>query len=147
MTDLRKAAEMALEALTRAHPISNSGKHLYAHSEAMAALSQALAEPANSTTGFVEPKASSHTEQEPVAWMYEWDGRINFTTTDQRFVEAAHPHFVKSTPLYTAPPKREWVGLTDEELEPMCDDWRIIFGPYVHDFAKAIEAKLKEKNT
>jgi hypothetical protein len=43
-------------------------------------------------------------------------------------------------------PKREWVGLTDEELEPMCDDWRIIFGPYVHDFAKAIEAKLKEKN-
>jgi hypothetical protein len=29
----------------------------------------------------------------------------------------------------------------------MCDDWRIIFGPYVHDFTKAIEAKLKEKNT
>jgi hypothetical protein len=45
------------------------------------------------------------------------------------------------------PPKREWVGLTDEDLEPMCDDWRIIFGPYVHDFTKAIEAKLKEKNT
>ena len=41
----------------------------------------------------------------------------------------------------------EWVGLTDEDLEPMCDDWRIVFGPYVHDFAKAIEAKLKEKNT
>ena len=41
----------------------------------------------------------------------------------------------------------EWVGLTDEDLEPMCDDWRIIFGPYVHDFSKAIEAKLKEKNT
>ena len=43
-------------------------------------------------------------------------------------------------------PKREWVGLTDEDLEPMCDDWRIVFGPYVHDFAKAIETKLKEKN-
>ena len=41
---------------------------------------------------------------------------------------------------------KEWVGLTDEDLEPMCDDWRIIFGPYVHDFSKAIEAKLKEKN-
>ena len=40
----------------------------------------------------------------------------------------------------------EWVGLTDEDLEPMCDDWRIVFGPYVYDFAKAIEAKLKEKN-
>ena len=42
--------------------------------------------------------------------------------------------------------KREWVGLTDEDLEPMCDDWRIVFGSYVHDFAKAIEAKLKERN-
>jgi hypothetical protein len=41
----------------------------------------------------------------------------------------------------------EWVGLTDEDLEPMCDDWRIVFGSYVHDFAKAIEAKIKEKNT
>jgi hypothetical protein len=47
----------------------------------------------------------------------------------------------------TAPPKREWVGLTDEDLEPMCDDWRIVFGPYVYDFARAIEATLKEKNT
>ena len=41
---------------------------------------------------------------------------------------------------------KEWVGLSDEDLEPMCDDWRIVFGGYVHDFAKAIEAKLKEKN-
>ena len=40
----------------------------------------------------------------------------------------------------------EWVGLTDEDLEPMCDDWRIVFGSYVHDFAKAIEAKIKERN-
>jgi hypothetical protein len=145
MTDLRKAAEMALEALTRAHPISNSGKHLYAHSEAMAALSQALAEPANSTTDFVEPKASSQPEQEPVAWMYEWDGRINFTTTDQRFVEAAHPHFVKSTPLYTAPPKREWVGLTDEEM--MRTNQRNANCSIIDSKLKrrTVEAKLKEK--
>jgi hypothetical protein len=119
MTDLRKAAEMALEALTRAHPISNSGKHLYAHSEAMAALIQALAEPANSTTDFVEPKTSSQTKQKPV----------DLARVGEVGVWG------------------KWVGLTDEDLEPMCDDWRIIFGPYVHDFAKAIEAKLKEKNT
>ena len=43
--------------------------------------------------------------------------------------------------------EREWVGLTDEDLKPLCDEWRIMYGGYVNDFAKAIEAKLKEKNT
>ena len=46
------------------------------------------------------------------------------------------------------PPKREWVGLTQEEFDAVV--------PYCHnefdlkefkDFACAIEAKLKEKNT
>ena len=43
----------------------------------------------------------------------------------------------------TAPPKREWVGLTDEEI-----DW--IFGlAYADDMEllRTIEAALKEKNT
>jgi hypothetical protein len=47
--------------------------------------------------------------------------------------------------LYTTPPKRPWVGLTDEEISQL---W-ISTSPYFNedDFAKAIEAKLKEKNT
>ena len=49
--------------------------------------------------------------------------------------------------LQQASPKRESVGLTDEDLKPLCDEWRIMYGGYVDDFAKAIEAKLKEKNT
>ena len=86
----------------------------------------------------IPPRENKH---EPVAWMYEWGGRTNFTTTDQRFVEAVYPHFVKSTPLYTAPPisDREWVGLTDEDEIP----WD---GIDAKSFARAIEAKLKEKN-
>ena len=44
-------------------------------------------------------------------------------------------------------PKREWVGLTDEELEPLCNEWRIVFGSWTYEFAKAIEAQIKEKNT
>jgi hypothetical protein len=49
---------------------------------------------------------------------------------------------------YEAAKQREWVGLTDEEFEVVL--------PYCHnefdlqeykDFARAIEAKLKEKNT
>ncbi len=45
------------------------------------------------------------------------------------------------------PPQRTWVGLTDEELQPIADEYRILFGSWVEDFARAIEAKLKEKNT
>ena len=46
-------------------------------------------------------------------------------------------------PLYTAPPKREWVGLTDEDL---IDIGKKYYGNSV-DAMLAIEAKLKEKNT
>jgi len=43
----------------------------------------------------------------------------------------------------TTPPKREWVGLTDEEREQHRNDWH----SNIHDKEfYAIEAKLKEKN-
>jgi hypothetical protein len=40
-------------------------------------------------------------------------------------------------------PKREWVGLTDAEI----DTWDIVGHESLRDFVRAIEAKLKEKNT
>ena len=42
-------------------------------------------------------------DAEPVAWMYEWDGKKHLTFTDQRPIEQSHPHFNKSAPLYTHP--------------------------------------------
>jgi hypothetical protein len=50
--------------------------------------------------------------------------------------------------LYTTPPaaQRPWVGLTDEEIEKAC----VPLGAAMLSFtevARAIEAKLKEKNT
>ena len=39
-----------------------------------------------------------------------------------------------------------WVGLTNNDLQPIAEEYRILFGSWVHDFARAIEAKLKEKN-
>jgi hypothetical protein len=55
---------------------------------------------------------------------------------------------------YIAPQRSEssgkpsaWVGLTNNELQPIADEYRILFGSWVEDFARAIEAKLKEKNT
>jgi hypothetical protein len=47
-------------------------------------------------------------------------------------------------PLYTAPPKREWVGLTDEEVDALL--WKMSLGAVDED-VRTIEAKLKEKNT
>jgi hypothetical protein len=41
-----------------------------------------------------------------------------------------------------APFKREWVGLTDEEQEIICDK----YWDDPQSFIEAIEAKLKEKN-
>lgn len=55
-------------------------------------------------------------------------------------------------PLYTAPSKKEWVGLTDEEIHDLIylsqkidasnSPWFDCLG-----FYRAIEAKLKERNT
>lgn len=88
-------------------------------------------------------KRLARPEQEPVAWMYEWDNKKHLTFTDQSFVEKAHPHFNKSTPLYTAPQKREWQRVTDQELHEMegYEEDRKLYR-----FARAVEAKLKEKN-
>ena len=44
-------------------------------------------------------------------------------------------------------PKREWVGLTEEDLKLLSAEWRIVYGAWMDDFAKDIEAKLKERNT
>ena len=63
-------------------------------------------------------------------------------------------------PLYTAPPRREWVGLTDEEVLSVVGWERAeMYMKLAPNFpvdeakqetlknARAIEAKLKEKNT
>jgi hypothetical protein len=52
-------------------------------------------------------------------------------------------------PLYTAPPKREWVELTDDEIE---DAWIEASDEYddtisINNLGRILEAKLKEKNS
>lgn len=57
-------------------------------------------------------------------------------------VEAAHN--AKAGPLFSFAPQRTWIGLTDDEM------WNAYAGgsDIINlDYAKAIEAKLKEKNT
>lgn len=76
---------------------------------------------------------------EPVAWHYP-DGKPDQCTTDKAYAEK-EPAW---TPMYY---KHEWVGLTDEEIKRIgkLDLDSNYFGLW-YDFAKAIEAKLKEKN-
>ena len=130
MTDLRKAAEQALEVLETTWGDGSEGA-LKEWKEAAKALHQALAEPANSTTNLVEPKASFQTEQKPVAWVYR--GNFHpFDPSDWAKGETA-------TPLYTAPPKREWVGLSEKQFEH--------FSAYCKpEDLEQIENKLKENN-
>ena len=49
------------------------------------------------------------------------------------------------TPLYTAPPKKEWVGLTDDDKQEAFDETQEASGGF-WEFADYLEAKLKEKN-
>ena len=121
------AMQLALEALEDANDVARmefSDEDYY--SEAINALRQAL-----------------ETEQEPVAWL---DAEMSQAYTIDELPDASGTGFL---PLYTAPPKKEWVGLTDEDRNNL---WRNIigWGDPSHDdddLMKAIEAKLKEKNT
>ena len=52
---------------------------------------------------------------------------------------------VPPMPLYTAPPQREWVGLTPEEILDLFDVNNVYGSKWV-EFARTVENKLKEKN-
>ena len=61
-------------------------------------------------------------EQEPVAWMYtsEWKDNEQFITRYQSELTTYKADEV--WPLYKSPPKRLWVGLTEEEVRRVA--WR-----------------------
>jgi hypothetical protein len=84
-------------------------------------------------------------KHEPVAWIK--DDELAFMSaakmldaTEWKTNLGLKPEH-RDVPLYTAPPKREWVGLTDHELQVL--DFN---DPERGKLARAVEAKLKEKN-
>jgi hypothetical protein len=125
-----EAMKLALFALDIVKIHYTQNRHI---NEAIAALKERLAQP----------------EQEPVAWAMDYDIESvlsGFSTslmgTAMRIESAFPKHRVKL--LYTTPPQRPWVGLTDEELNQICNSL-----DYYGDrgLVELIEAKLKEKNT
>ena len=78
-------------------------------------------------------------EPEPVAWIAKDRSSIEVSIMSAEYMMAQG-----FEPLYTAPPKREWVGLTETErneilfnVEDDGEPWPVM---------RAVEAKLKQKN-
>ena len=81
-------------------------------------------------------KEALETKDEPVGKFAKFTDGIWREVTD----------YSAGIPLYT-PPQRTWVGLTEEDLKLLSAEWRIVYGAWMDDFARDIEAKLKELNT
>ena len=101
--------------------LMRDGQRLYAEEkvyETIYAIKEVLAQP----------------KQEPVAW-------------EQFYPDIGKPQIALNTEVvgYVAP--QTWVGLTDEDLKLLSAEWRIVYGAWMDDFARDIEAKLKERNT
>jgi uncharacterized UPF0160 family protein len=141
---LRKAAEMALEALEKG--IDNTFLVNGKFYEAKIALRQALAHQTLDELAAESQRLGLY--DDPVNMSQE---RVNETAKSKQapvgYVtdSGASAYFLKGvdldddTPLYTAPPKR-WVGLTDEE-KAWCG------APTLQETVARVEAKLKKKNT
>ena len=116
MSDLRKAAQQALDAIDRALPYAPHRGEFDALADAADALRAALAQP----------------EPEPVLWEI-WPRMGGAPYYSRK--KPADTDYVEFTPLYAAPPQRK--PLTEEEIEnlgPLSFTWRDMV-----QFARAIE--------
>lgn len=125
MTDkLREAAEAALDALETVAIDAKTTPNAYeAARKATVELRAALAEQ----------------DAEPYLWYADDTGD---TWTPDAVAGGWAPTDLR--PLYTHPPRRSWVGLTDEEIEvawKACDPKRLL-----PSFTAEIEAALRDKN-
>jgi hypothetical protein len=137
MTDLRKAAEAALEVLDclpwHASPIAL---------EATKALRQALAQPEQYDQTALELC-------EKCGWkaIIPDEGCLVCARNEHEpyvYVGSEHKGYREVFPLYRAPPKREWVGLSNVDKVNIRGMW-VLHGRF-EDCLEATEAKLKEKN-
>jgi len=126
----KEALKLALEALEQYAEYEGETR---AANEAITAIKKALANDA------LEKKAENARElglnYEPVAFASH--GVVNWIADKQ---------FQHEADLY-ATPQRTWVGLTDEEIVLIVAECAASHQHTDIHFARAIEAKLKEKNT
>ena len=132
---VREALKLGLEALENmCNAQSNPDRrnfptiHDYGKAKrACIAIKEALAQPA----------------QEPVAhvYLFDHDGRPLIAWDNAKGIKIGDK-------LYTTPPQRTWVGLTDDELKKIWYDMKHLIGWYsFQESALATDAKLKERNS
>jgi len=97
------------------------------------------------TPNTIEFKTTSNTLMDGWVMRITADRRIE-VNEDVDVTEAAKK-VLEAMQLMLDNQKRTWVGLTDEEIK---SQWAVFWEdnchPWAIDFARAIEAKLKEKN-
>ena len=123
-----EAMKQALDALEDATTHNDSAEKWRRHLTAMDALRQAIEQAERQEPVACQHKRYTVDEHEQTGTCYDCgaQGRMRFVVYEP------------------APPKREWQGLTDEEIFQA----HIEFDSMQYlSFARAIEAKLKEKNT
>jgi hypothetical protein len=85
-------------------------------------------------------------EQEPVAYINVEQRKLEWA----KYMSWDTPTVVNlpKIPLYTTPPQRTWVGLTDEEMLTLEETTTCTKDEsWLRNLTRAIEAKLKEKNS
>jgi hypothetical protein len=127
MSDLRDAARQALEALEGWKDDAPS-QWSTNDEKLITTLRAALEQPV----------------QEPVAWAnMKGDGTFALLSISQHQEDRAN--WMHPVPLYTYPPRREWRGLTEEDIWTLAANCLDSVLGRLH-FARAIEATLKERN-
>jgi hypothetical protein len=134
MTTLREAAQQALEFIK----VTNARSEFWFVPESnlnktVKALRAALEQPEQ--------------DEAPAAWMFQHEetGRMNYVSNDGydatgRFLEM-NPRYALVCALYTYPPlRREWRGLTEEEIKRIDDSTHFHESPdWSLRFARAVE--------
>jgi hypothetical protein len=131
-----KALRLALDALEN-HTAIKHPQQIHYRDAAIDAIKEALAQPAQEPV--VNEKGTGQiattppqSAQEPVG---KWTGKeIEWSDNPYKFKQGQF--------IYTTPPQRPWVGLTDEERE-----YWIGCNTTKQALARAIDNALKEKNT
>jgi len=131
MNDLRKAAEMALEGFEKIYEgfgfVKEEAK--FRDDKDVRDLATEVRKNCNKCIKTLR-QALAQPEHEPLVWMNKYGYVASFQNEEYK------------DPLYTAPPKKEWVGLTDQEVDALL--WKLSLGAVD---VRLIEAKLKEKNS
>jgi hypothetical protein len=98
-------------------------------------------------SGYYDGKKAAQPAQEPVEYWNAVEGWVKIDEVRQHFDTVGCGTIYKTAgenrvPVYTHPPaaaQREWVDLTQEEIENC-------YGGEINNFARAVLAKSKEKN-